>query len=98
MKIGRFEAGKLLRGETKYIEEDHRGNQKRYIDIIISTDNQRKTCPFKIERHLKEKYCINRENITSNRNGFTVISDDTRQVDKLLQAHSIKEVPLSKNT
>ena len=66
-------------------------------DIVeITFDNiysaRRKICPFEKENSLKTDYNIKRENITTNRNGFVIKSENVEQSNKITKLQTIAGV------
>lgn len=68
--------------------EDAQPRYERSLEIYINIDGQRKICPFKLERELKERY-VKREDIIVNRRGKVLKSECRKQNKNILKAKNI---------
>ena len=87
-KIGRGRALQLLRqGE----DNTATCKEEKYLEIAVEKEARKKICPFRMEKCLKTKYNINREDINTNTKEYVVKVWSAQQLNKLLSAKS--EVP-----
>ena len=88
-KVGRNEAWKIMNGEGRDNLTRQNPSYEKYIEVKMEAAELRKMCPFKLEKSLKEKYNIQRSNITTTRRGFVVKSDSPSQSETISKAKSI---------
>ena len=90
-KIGRAKAMHI----QKQLQEETNGREtnEKYLEIGIGGEARKKVCPFRVERWLKSKYNIGREDINADARGYVVKVTTEQQTNRLLSMKSILEIP-----
>ena len=76
-------------------EEEPKETELNYQHWKIAVNREiRKTiCPFQVEKCLKNKYNINREDLNATQKGFLLKTETSAQVEGLLKMNTLVPVP-----
>ena len=88
MKLGKVAARAVFRGDAQRNLLEER-EYVRYIDVAVREDERRRTCPYKIQKFMKNNLNVSDDQLNINKNGYTVKSTSESQTNKLLQTKQI---------
>ena len=86
MKMGRADAINSLKGHGL---PDHRVQYTKFYDLNLDREVSRKSCPFKIEKFIKDTLGIPSSNIKASRSGYTLKCENPDQSNRV---KSIKKI------
>ena len=70
---------------------------RNFCKYALKQSKGKKTCPFKIEQHLEKNFEVEREDMTSNKQGLLVKVKNQAAFREILKLTKIDDIPCSKS-